>query len=189
MRRCLLLVCCFGATLLPASVRAADAEPAPKLDPATVYRYDPMTGTLAPIPTAETKAGFVYLRHSARLGRHVWSLADGAGSFRYAMGPGSSQPARNFDLRADMATRRREFEARAPELARRLAVEGARPSLKLDAEGRWQLEQSTNSGRIHDLETGRRWEMQWDRPVAVIHTAGAGWSYRDGRFVPAGTAR
>jgi len=155
-----------------------------RLDPSVIYRYDPVKGRVVPIKADELKPGHVYLRHVPRLGRHVWSLADDDRRLRYAMGPGSVQPARQFDLRISEAERQREFEARAPELARRLAILGARPTVRLDADGRWQLQQTPSMAHVFDLETGARWEWHGDRRTGVVHSGGNAWGLVGGRYRP-----
>jgi len=130
--------------LLPVSARAAEPAPTPakeyslddRLDPAVIYRYDPLTEKLAPIARKDLKAGHIYLRPGPSGGKHMWSRFDESGDFRYELGPGSSFPVRLFDPVADQETRRKALEKRAPELARRLATQGARPSLRLDENNR-----------------------------------------------------
>lgn len=147
------------------------------LDPAVVYRYEPLTEKLAPIPRQDLKPGHVYYRHSATRGGHVWSRVDAGGTLRYDIGPGSSIPVRYFDPVADQETRRKALETRAPELARRLAVQGGRPSLRLDDTGRWRLDQAINEGRVFDRETGQRFEWHMGEPVPVSNTAGNSWTW------------
>ena len=156
-----------------------------RLDPAVIYRYDPVKGRVLPIPATELKPGHVYLRHVPRLGRHAWSLTDPDGSLRYAMGPGSVQSARQFDLRISEAERQREFESRAPELARRLAILGARPTVRLDDDGQWKLQQTPAVPHVFDLETGTRWEWHGARRTAVVHSGGNSWGLVAGRYRPA----
>jgi len=176
----------LAATLFGSAGSAAEPVPTPgnsgrelslgdRLDPAVVYRYDPLSEKLAPIPRKDLKAGHVYLRHSPARGGHVWSRVDEGGTPRYDIGPGSSIPVRYFDPVADQETRRKALETRAPELARRLAVQGGRPSLRLGNDGRWSLDQASNEGRIFDRETGRRYEWHMGEPVPVVNTAGNSW--------------
>lgn len=159
----------------PTPPAPADLKPGDRLDPAVVYRYDLLGGTLAPIERGALKPGHVYYRYSTARGAHVWSRVDAAGQLRYDLGPGSSIPARYFDPVADVETRRAALASRAPELARRLAVEGARPSVSLGDDGQWRLEQSVNEGRVFDRETGQRFEWHLGRPVPVTNTAGNSW--------------
>lgn len=156
-----------------------------RLDPAVIYRFDPVKGRVLPIPGNELKPEHVYLRHVPRLGRHAWSLAHADGSLHYAMGPGSVQLARQFDLRISEAERQRELEARAPELARRLAILGARPTVRLDDDGQWQLQQTPALTHVFDLETGARWEWHGGRRVPVAHSGGNAWRLVAGRYRPA----
>jgi len=167
------------------SVDMAAADWLQRLDQATVYRYDPFGRSAVPTPRSEWKAGHVYLRHSPRLGRHVWSIATAEGRMDYAIGPGSVHPARNFDLRVSEAERQRELEARDPELARRLAILGARPTARLGADGTWKLERTPGAARVFDLETGQRWEWHGDRRTPVIHSGGNAWVLVGERHRPA----
>lgn len=189
--------------LCPGSTQAHAADPLPveppvagavditspdrqqRLDRAVVYRYDPFRRLLVPTPRSEWKPGHVYHRYSDRLGRHVWSIAAADGRMAYALGPGSVHPARNFDLRVSEAERQRELEAREPELARRLAILGARPTARLAADGTWSLDQSPGAARIFDLETGQRWEWHGDRRTGVVHSGGNAWVVVGDRYRPA----
>jgi len=180
----------FVAGLIAAPVAAADPAPpaadaaagtaqelklGDKLDPAVIYRYDLLANTLVPIAPANLKPGHVYLRPSSTRGGHVWSRVDSNGQLRYDLGPGSSIPARYFDPVTDQETRRAALANRAPELARRLAVEGARPSVWLGNDGQWQLDQSVNEGRVFDRATGERFEWHMGTPLPVVHSAGNTW--------------
>jgi len=187
---------CGLATLVVAR-GLASAEPADSLPPAakadaalspdTAYRLDLFTETLRPLATGEIRPGAVYFRYSAEVGRHVWSRVKADGSFEFAMGPGSVQPAWRFDVRERREEQLRELELRAPELYRRLIEQGARPMLRLDQQGRWQLDIASNEGRVFDLETGHRWEWHGGRRVAVVHSGGRSWVSQEGRFSPAST--
>jgi hypothetical protein len=156
-----------------------------RLDHAVVYRYDPFRQLLVPAPRNEWKPGHVYQRSSERLGRHVWSIASADGRMEYALGPGSVHPARNFDLRVSEAERQRELEARQPELARRLAILGARPTARLAADGTWSLDHTPGASRVFDLETGQRWEWHGDRRTGVVHSGGNAWAVAGDRYRPA----
>ena len=189
----------LAAALAGPGAIAISAEPAPapaagaaksgaekslddRLDPAVVYRYNPLDEKLSPIAGKDLKANNVYYRYSPARGRHVWSQVDDDGQLRYELGPGSSFPVRLFDPVADQETRKRVFEKRAPELARRFATQGARPSLRLGADGRWALDPATNEGRVFDLATGERYEWHLGRPVPVVNTGGNSWLFVDGRY-------
>ena len=107
----------IGLTIGNASVRAADPQPVQAADATatadagrdrgTTYRFDPMDEKLHPVKVGELRPGHVYGRFDAGLGRWVWSKADASGSLHYAMGEGSTQPARMFDLRGTDAERQR----------------------------------------------------------------------------------
>jgi hypothetical protein len=153
-------------------------------DRTAIYRYDPMDEKLHPIKPAELRPGHVYGRFDAGLGRWVWSKADAAGTLRYTMGEGSTQPARMFDLRGTDAERRRALERRSPELARLFAIQGARPMLRLDASGRWELGPTPCVSSVFDEATGQRWEWHGDTPSLVTHSGGTHWRVHDGWYTP-----
>ncbi len=153
-------------------------------DRATKYRYDPMTEKLYPVSAREIRPGHVYSRFDASLGRWTWSKADRQGNLRYAMGQGSTQPARMFDLRGTDAERQRALERRAPELARLLTIQGARPMLRLDEQGRWGLGPTPSVSSIFDDATGERWEWHGDAPSRVVHSGGNRWRIKDGWYAP-----
>ena len=134
-----------------------------------------------PVPAADATA-----TADAGLGRWVWSKADAAGNLRYAMGEGSTQPARMFDLRGTDAERQRALERRAPELARLFTIQGARPMLRLDATGRWGLGPTPCVSSVFDEMTGERWEWHADVPSRVMHAGGSRWRVHDGWYLPGG---
>lgn len=153
-------------------------------DRSQVYRYDPVSAQLHPVTAAEIRPGHVYSRYDAALGLWAWSKADAAGALRYAMGEGSTQPARMFDLRGTEAERQRILEQRAPDLARLFTIQGARPMLRLDGRGRWALGPTPAVSSVFDLATGQRWEWHGDAPTPVLHAGGDRWRVADGRYVP-----
>ncbi len=153
-------------------------------DRETAYRYDLATETLEAIPPASLRPGHIYSRFDPESGRWVWSKADRRGGFSYAMGEGSIQPARMFDLRGTDAERMRILEQRAPELARLMTIQGARPMMKLAADGRWGLGPTPSVSSVYDITTRERWEWHGDAPSRVIHTGGHRWDIQGGRYVP-----
>jgi hypothetical protein len=183
------------AFLLLAPVAAAEPDGVPAAeatatvdagrDRAKVYRLDPVTEKLQPVTAKDMRPGHVYGRFDAGLGRWTWSKADAAGVLRYSMGPGSTQPARMFDLQGTDAERQRALERRAPELARLLTIQGARPMLRLDASGRWGLGPTPHVSSVYDLATGERWEWHGDVPSRIAHTGGRRWQFIDGWYAPA----
>jgi len=193
--RLLTVIACLLAILIGSPIAAAEPEPIPAAqatprddagrDRRTVYRFDPVSETLEAVPAAAFRPGHVYNRFDPALGRWVWSKADAAGRLRYAMGAGSVQPARMFDLRGTDAERQRALEKRAPELARLMAIQGARPMLALDAEGRWGLGPTPCVSSVFDTATGERWEWHADEPARVVHSGGRRWQVVEGRYRPA----
>ena len=175
-------------------VTAAEFQPVPAdkatfdddagRDRSVIYRFDPVTEQVCPVTAAEIKPAHVYGRYDGSLGCWVWSKADVAGNLRYAMGPGSTQPARLFDLRGTDAERQRALERRAPELARLLTIQGAQPMLRLDDQGRWDLGPTPCVSSVFDLATGERWEWHADAPSRVVHSGGNRWAFADGWYQP-----
>jgi hypothetical protein len=188
--RVLLAIVLVGATpvlaLEPEPVQAAEATASHDAgrDRARVYRFDPVTETLEPVTLEEIRPGHVYSRYDSGLGCWVWSKADAAKQFRYAMGEGSVQPARMFDLRGTDAERQRALEQRAPELARLLTIQGARPMLRLNAEGRWEIGPTPCVSSVYDITTRERWEWHHDVPSRIAHTGGTRWEVVAGRYAP-----
>jgi len=167
--------------------KAAAAGPE-RLDPAVVYRFDPIQTRLVAVRPAEIKRDHVYYRYSAARNRHVWSKAAGQGRFLYRMGPGSVQPAQLFDIRATDEEKRKALESRAPMVAKLYASQGAQPALRLDDSDRWTVAIVPSDGSVFDLETGRRFEWHGDRVVEVVHSGGNNWARRGDRYTPAAAA-
>ncbi|MEI7991059.1 MAG: PIG-L family deacetylase [Actinomycetota bacterium] len=140
---------------------------------------------LVAVRPAEIKPDHVYYRFSAAKNRHVWSKAVGQGRFRYAMGPGSVQPARLFDIRATEEEKQKALESRAPLAAKLYASQGAQPALRLDDADRWSVAIVPTDGSVFDVETGRRFEWHGDRAVEVAHSGGNSWTRRGDRYAPA----
>lgn len=149
-----------------------------------LYRLDPMAEALEPVRAADLRPGHVYSRFEPGLGRWVWSKADSSGRLQYAMGEGSVQPARMFDLKGTDAERLRILEKRSPELARLFTIQGARPMLRLDADGRWGLGPTPCVSSVYDLATRERWEWHHDEPARVTHAGGTRWTMVGDRYVP-----
>jgi hypothetical protein len=180
--------------LLSPGVPAAEPEAVPAAEATAtadagrdrnrVYRYDPVAEKLFAVTAKDIRPGHVYGRFDAGLGLWTWSKADALGNLRYAMGPGSTQPARMFDLQGTDAERQRVLERRVPELARLLTIQGARPMLRLDASGRWGLGPTPHVSSVYDMATGERWEWHGDAPSRVVHVGGRRWQAVDGRYQP-----
>jgi hypothetical protein len=168
---------------VPAAAATFDADAG--RDRAKVYRFDPMTEKLYAVTAREIRPGHVYGRYDVALGQWTWSKADRLGNLRYAMGQGSTQPARMFDLRGTDAERQRALERRSPELARLLTIQGARPMLRLDDRGRWGLGPTPSVSSVFDAATGQRWEWHGDSASRVIHSGGNRWRLADDWYVPA----
>lgn len=150
----------------------------------SVYRHDLAAETLEVVSPDAIRGGHIYNRFDPATRSWVWSKADASGGLHFAMGEGSVQPARMFDLRGTDAERQRILEQRAPELARLLTIQGARPMLRLDATGRWELGPTPCVSSVYDLGTRERWEWHHDKPSRVVHVGGARWDIAAGRYVP-----
>ena len=189
-----LLGCLLLCILATGVGRGADAPPKtvaehekPGSDTSVIYRFDPITLKYTPIARKDLKPSCVYLRHSPQIGRWVWSKVTPDGALRFAFGPGSSQPATCFDMPAGSEERTKALEKQAPELANRLAISGAKPSLRLTEEGKWVLMPDSTRGRVYDMESGRRFEWHGSHMVPVTHGAGTNlWTYAGGRYLPVG---
>lgn len=155
-----------------------------KLDRRTIYRYDPVSRQLWPIPRASLRLDCIYLVYDSSLGRWTWSQWGDHEGFRYAMGPGSIQPGERFHLTISDAEGRRALEARSPELARKFEIQGAKPVLRLDEDGSWRLNPTSCGARVFDERTGERWEWHGPTQAAVIHLGGSRWRYENGRYLP-----
>jgi|688.fasta_scaffold483811_2 hypothetical protein len=166
-------------------IRAADVAK-PKLDPARIYRFDPLLEKFEPIDRKALKPLNVYHRYSPQFGRWVWSKVTEDGRLAYTLGPGSVQQTSLFDPTASFEERRLTLEAKAPALARLFTVQGAKAAVILTPEGKWVLHGVSSVARVHDLETGERWEWHGDRRLAVTHGGGNSWSRQDSRWVPVG---
>jgi len=163
----------------------ADQQNTTDLDQNTVYRLDLFTESLKPTVRKELKKGAVYFRYSSISGHHVWSRFSEEKRFKFAMGPGSVQPAWKFDIREKRDDQLRLLENRSPELYKRLTAQGARPMIKLLENGHWELDAASNEGRVFDLESGERWEWHGGRQIRVVHAGGIRWKYHDQNYQPA----
>lgn len=174
---------------LAASGQETGVPPGPEAigsrDRGTIYRLDPATERLQPVTSAELRPDHVYLRFDPALGGWAWGKASAGGGFRFAMGPGSVQPARMFDLPGTDADRQRILERKAPQLARLFNIQGARPMLRLDDTGVWRLGPTPSVSSVFDQATGERWEWHGDKPSRVVHAGGGRWRVQDGGYVPA----
>lgn len=173
---------------MPRPAPAADAVPGG--DTSLVYRFDPLSKKYSVVASKDIKPLHVYRRYSRSLGRWVWSKAGDDGTLRFAFGPGSSQPAALFDMPATSEERTKAFEKQAPELAKRLAINGAKPSLRLGEDGQWSLMPDSTKGRVFDLESGRRFEWHGGNVVPVTHGTGSNaWRWSGGQYHPVGAGR
>jgi hypothetical protein len=177
----------FALNALYGHVAIAQQEALPAKEPvqeSLVQRYDPFNNKLIPVPPAEIKPGFLYRHYSPVQGQNVWSLANENGGFSYAMGQGSIQPAARLDIRATTQQTEKVLRDVAPRWAGALKSFGAPPLIILDKSNQWTLLQRSSVPQVMDLDTGRRWEWQGNRRVAVIHTGGYRWRIVKDKYVP-----
>jgi hypothetical protein len=180
----------------PASEKPAPSKPAPAAvaapgsDTSLIYKFDPLSKKYTAVARKDLKAQHVYQRFSPALGKWVWSKVAADGTLRFAFGPGSSQPAALFDMPVSSEERTKAFEKQAPELAKRLAINGAKPSLRLGDDGQWSLMPDSTKGRVYDLESGQRFEWHGNHVVPVTHGTGSNlWTRTGGRYLPVGEKR
>ena len=180
----------------PASEKPAPSKPAPAAvaapgsDTSLIYKFDPLSKKYTAVARKDVKPQHVYRRHSSGAGTWVWSKAAADGTLRYAFGAGSSQPAALFDMPVSSEERTKAFEKQAPELAKRLAINGAKPSLRLGDDGQWSLMPDSTKGRVYDLESGQRFEWHGDHVVPVTHGTGSNlWTRAGGQYLPVGEKR
>lgn len=177
------IVALFLFVLSPLSAMAQEAL----LEPDNVYRVQPGLEdvSIERVPPNEIRPGLAYLYYNQQLGRHVWGIAEPDGSFRYAFGEGTIIPTDALDLRISEELKRQIIERGAPGLQKMLDLTGASPSVRLGADGQWDLLPARSGIRVFDQITGHRWELHGGKRKAVLHTYGDRWRLVDGRFVPA----
>lgn len=173
-----------------AAKSAPAAATAPGSDQNLIYKFDPLSKKYTAVARKDLKPEHVYQRYSPALGKWVWSKVAADGTLRYAFGPGSSQPAALFDMPASSEERTKAFEKQAPELAKRLSINGAKPSLRLGDDGQWSLMPDSTRGRVYDLESGKRYEWHGNNVVPVTHGTGNNlWTRAGGQYLPVGEKR
>lgn len=159
------------------------AKPAPPRDE-KVYRIDPSKQLIA-VERSELKPGVIYLHHDPDLDKQVWSFVQADGTFWRAFGPGTTQPISRFDFGLPPDETVEELKRLDPRLAFDVTSTGASAFLRLDDQNDWQLVRHQSVASIMELETGRRWEQQWDRYLPVIHTSGDTWQHASREYQPA----
>jgi len=155
-------------------------------DVSDIMRYDPVTDRIEPVTRDEMKPGFVYRHTSARLGRPVWSYLQADGQFWNAFGEGTTQLARQFDVRWSKQEAITELLQTDPKLADQIRRAAKPIRLRLQSDNTWRSIGSQEVVSIFDAETGRRWEDHHDRYVPVISSHGSQWTVRSGDYVPVG---
>lgn len=91
---------------------------------------------------------------------------------------------RGSSTRASTEERQRALQARAPEMARLLEIQGTLPTVILGADERWDAHVGPSVTSVFDLDTGRRWEWHGTDPVGVIHSGGPRWARQGSGYGP-----
>ena len=154
------------------------------LDRNSIYRVDPNIRRLNVVPQDEIRLGFVYKYYNPKLEKHVWGIAIEGGKFRYAMGPGSMQPADRFDLRLTELEKQRLIDESAPALSRGVQGLGRKVYAQLKENDEWDIHLSTSIPKVYDQLTQRRWEWHGTRRLGVLHTYGPYWTWEEGSYLP-----
>jgi hypothetical protein len=156
-------------------------------DTRLVYRLDLLTDKLVPIARTDLKAGCIYYHFSSRRNGWAWSIYQKDASFWYPFGEGTTQIARDFDIRGtskEVQKRLDEF----PELAKQVEQYNHSVCLRLQADGRWKVVGAGLLQSIFNAETGERWQkFASDDYIAVVHTGGPIWTVHGGVYYPAGS--
>lgn len=181
------LIIAFAAWPLWASTEqhAGEAAAAPNRE---IKRFDPVGGGLVVVPVVEVIPGKIYNHFSEQLDRRVWAFALADGQFSHALGEGTTQPIRRFDLPISTEEQMEMVAVVAPRWAKAMRQIGSDIYVRLQADGTWKLIRHSTISSVFDVESGRRWEWHGTRRVAVGHTGGYRWQVSDGRYVPAGHA-
>lgn len=174
---------CAAAFVAWATTTAlAAAEP----EAVQVRRFDPRVGEFQPVAPEEVVPGKIYNHYSPQHGRYVWAFAEQGGRFSYALGPGSAESPRNFDLASSEEETLQVLKAAAGEdWVKAMEREGGRGKVRLGADGRWSVVKGRMIRSHFDLDSGRRYEWHGARRVAVIHSNGDQWAFVDDWYVPA----
>lgn len=168
---------CAEVPIKPSSPEAASK------DPGTVYRFNVLGARMEPIARNDLKPGCIYQHFSPRLNRWVWSYVREDGTFWNALGYGTTQEARRFDIRPSDGDVRARIES-MPELAKQLDSSGGRVMMELREDGTWKVLGPGIAASFYDQETGQRWDWHTTRYLPVVHTGGNRWAVQNGRYVP-----
>lgn len=156
-------------------------------DTNTAYRLDLINDKLEPVSRSDLKAGYIYYHFSPRLNRWAWSYYQADGSFWYALGEGSIQEGRRFDVPAtqeQVQQRLKDF----PQLHNAMETYGTRACFTLQADGRWRITGAGIPALVFNAETGELWQAYGNGYIPVVHTGGRVWTVRNGRHYPAGSS-
>lgn len=175
-----LLACiCWGG--------AQEQQPAVAGEPESqVRRIDPRTREFHPVSPDQIVPGKIYSHYSPRHGRFVWAVAQADGTFGYALGPGTTESPRNFDLAATAAQAQQALlELAGEDWLKALQRQGGSSMVRLGADNRWSLLKVKTIRSHFDLDTGRRYEWHGARRVSILHGNGNAWAFVDDWYVPA----
>jgi hypothetical protein len=176
-------LCVFGlVSWAGVQLACADSPPEPGQE---VRKFDPINSSFVAVSPDKVVPGKIYSHYSSRHGRYVWAIALEGGKFSYALGQGSTEYPRNFDLVTSAAETQNLIASRVGDWAKVSQSQGRQILVRLQATGLWQVLQISSIRSHFDLDSGRRWEWHGERKVAVGHTGGYRWRYDGNRYQPA----
>ena len=150
-----------------------------------VRRINPRTREFQPVAPADVVPGKIYSHYSERHGRYVWAFATEGGNFSYALGPGTTESPRNFDLPISTEQTEELLQEALGDWADAFGRMESEIMVRLGADDEWDVLRSPSSRSHYDLDNRRRWEWHGSRKVRVVHTNGNTWRYQDDWYVPA----
>jgi hypothetical protein len=182
-----------GASLMIAALSAgleARAETLPvspvvgeQWDADTVLRLDVILNAIVPVARESLIPGGIYNHYSPVMQRRVWSFYQADGTFWSAMGEGTTQDARSFDIRGSREEAEKRL-AEMPGLAAKVQSSGERVSLRLRADDRWAVIGAGFLRSVYNAETGQRWEKHGPDYISVLSTSSDRWTAVAGRYHP-----
>ena len=159
----------------------ADSPPDPDQ---AVRRYDPNNQNFQIVAPEKVIPGKIYNHYSASHGRYVWAFALEGGGFSYALGQGTTEFPRNFDLATSESETKDLIASQVGDWVKVSESQGRQILVRLQPTGLWQILQIGSVRSHYDLDTGRRWEWHGKRRVAVGHTNGHVWRLEGNKYVP-----
>jgi hypothetical protein len=173
-----------GILTLPLSAAPLFAADTPPRD-RDILRYDPLLNALVPVAESEVKTGYVYSHFSTQLNRRVWAIRQAGGQFSNALGEGTIQPARAFDMPESLEARLEKLEQVDKDLYLRLQNQGGLVYFRLGNDDRWKLAPRSTFPTVYDAQTLYRWKWAGNRYIPVSSGPFAyRWRVVDGQYVP-----